>query len=43
LNIPGQTLFAKEQNSSFEAATDSAVEALRRQIKKYKEKQNVYS
>lgn len=42
LNIPGQILFSKEQNSSFEAATDAAVEALRRQIKKYKEKQNVF-
>lgn len=36
LNIPGQQLFAKEQSKSFEAATDQAVEALRRQIKKYK-------
>ncbi len=38
LNIPGQQLFAKEQSKSFEAATDQAVEALRRQIKKHKEK-----
>ncbi len=38
LNIPGQQLFAKEQSKSFEAATDQAVEALRRQIRKYKEK-----
>ena len=39
LNIPGTQLFAKEQSDSFEAATDMTVEALRRQIKKYKEKQ----
>lgn len=39
LNIPGQQLFAKEQSKSFEAATDVAIEALRRQLKKHKEKQ----
>jgi len=39
LNAPGSQLFAKGQNSSFEAAADLAVEALRRQIKKLKEKQ----
>jgi putative sigma-54 modulation protein len=39
LNIPGSQLFAKEQSKSFEAATDLAVEALRRQLKKFKEKQ----
>lgn len=38
LAIPGKELFAKRQCKSFEEATDSAVEALRRQIKKYKEK-----
>jgi len=38
INIPGTTLFAKEKSASFEAATDQAVEALRRQLKKYKEK-----
>ena len=38
LNMPGQQLFAKEQSKSFEAATDQAVEALRKQINKYKEK-----
>lgn len=38
LNIPGQQLFAKEKSKSFEAATDEAVEALRRQLKKHKEK-----
>ena len=39
LNVPGSTLFAKEYSKSFEAAADSAVEALRRQLKKFKEKQ----
>jgi putative sigma-54 modulation protein len=38
MNVPGKTLFAKHQSESFEAATDEAVEALRRQIKKFKEK-----
>lgn len=38
LNIPGKELFAKEQADSFEVATDEAVEALRRQVKKHKEK-----
>lgn len=38
MNIPGKSLFAKEQKASFEAATDQAVEALRRQLKKHKEK-----
>lgn len=42
LNIPGQTLFSKEQATSFEAATDAGVEALRRQVKKYKEKHSVH-
>ncbi len=40
LDIPGNSLFAKRQCKSFEEATDSAVEALRRQVKKHKEKQN---
>ena len=39
LNIPGNQLFAKEKSDSFEAGVDAASEALRRQIKKYKEKQ----
>ena len=38
LNVPGNQLFSKEQSNSFEAAADLAVEALRRQLKKYKEK-----
>lgn len=38
LNVPGHTLFAKQHAPSFEEATDSAVEALRRQLKKVKAK-----
>lgn len=36
--IPGKELFAKKQCKSFEEATDLAVEALRKQVKKHKEK-----
>lgn len=39
INIPGNQLFAKEQAKSFEAAADLAIEALRRQLKRFKEKQ----
>jgi putative sigma-54 modulation protein len=38
LFIPGGSIFAKEQNISFEAAMDEAVESLKAQLKKYKEK-----
>jgi putative sigma-54 modulation protein len=38
VKVPGSQLFAKEQARSFEAATDLATEALRNQIKKFKEK-----
>jgi putative sigma-54 modulation protein len=38
LNVPGNQLFAIEQDKSFEVAADAVVEALRRQLKKYKEK-----
>lgn len=40
LNVPGSSLFVKETSESFESATDSAVEALRRQLRKYKGKSN---
>ncbi|RIJ36711.1 ribosome hibernation-promoting factor, HPF/YfiA family [Pontibacter oryzae] len=39
LFVPGSTLFSKEEAPSFEAAADAAVEAMRRQLKKFKEKQ----
>jgi len=38
LNLPGKVLFAKEHAKSFEAATDSAIEALKKQVTKHKEK-----
>ncbi|MBK8848440.1 MAG: ribosome-associated translation inhibitor RaiA [Bacteroidetes bacterium] len=38
LNTKGKLLFAKEQSKSFEESTDTAVEALRKQIIKHKEK-----
>ena len=34
--LPGKELFAKKQSRTFEEATDLAVEALRRQVRKYK-------
>ncbi len=38
LSVPGKDLFASKQCKSFEEATDNAVEAIRRQISKHKEK-----
>lgn len=38
LEVPGSKLFAKKQSKSFEEATDTAVDALNRQLKKYKDK-----
>lgn len=38
LNVPGSELFAKKQAKSFEEATDDAIDALRRQIRKRKGK-----
>lgn len=38
IHIPGKELFAKKQCSSFEEAADLAVEALRKQVSKHKEK-----
>ena len=39
LKVKGIDLYASKKSHSFEAATDDATEALRRQIKKFKEKQ----
>jgi putative sigma-54 modulation protein len=39
LSVPGKDLFAKKQCKTFEEAVDSAVEALRRQIRKQKTKE----
>jgi len=38
LFVPGENLFAKDQSTTFEAATDQVVEALRSQLLKFKEK-----
>ncbi len=38
LQIPGNDLFAKRQCRTFEEAADTAVQALKQQIKKHKEK-----
>jgi putative sigma-54 modulation protein len=38
LQVPGQTLFAKETNKTFEQSIDGAVDNLRRQLTKYKDK-----
>ena len=38
MTIPGKELFAKKHGNSFEEATDLAVDALRRQLKKQKQK-----
>jgi len=40
INIPGNQLFASERSSSFEEATDEAVQALKKQLLKFKEKRN---
>lgn len=39
LEIPGSDLFARKQSKSFEESTDEAVDALKQQILKHKEKQ----
>lgn len=36
--IPGNDLFAKKQSKTFEEATDAAVNALKKQLTKYKDK-----
>jgi putative sigma-54 modulation protein len=38
LYVPGGTMFVKEQGSTFEEATDLAVETLKIQVKKFKNK-----
>jgi putative sigma-54 modulation protein len=41
LTLPGNQLFCKEQCKSFEEGTDLAIECLRKQIEKYKQKKTV--
>lgn len=38
LQIKGNDLFARKQSASFEEATDTAVDALRKQLDKHKDK-----
>ena len=38
LHLPGQTIFAKEQCTSFEEATDLVMESLQKQLKRHKER-----
>jgi len=38
ITIPGTNFYVRKQSSTFEESADEAVEALRRQLKKYKEK-----
>jgi len=38
LELPGGPLFARKQNKSFEEATDEAIDALKKQITKHKQK-----
>ena len=40
LEVPGSNMFAKKQSKTFEEAADTAVEALQRQLKKYKDKKS---
>ncbi len=42
LNIPGEQLFATASSASFEAASDVATQALRKQLKRHKEKSMSY-
>ena len=39
--LPGNQLFAKEQCKTFEEATDLAIESLRKQIEKHKQKKTI--
>jgi len=38
IDLPGNELFAKKQSKSFEQSTDNAIDALKKQITKHKEK-----
>jgi putative sigma-54 modulation protein len=38
LELPGGPLFARKQSKTFEEATDEAIDALKKQITKYKQK-----
>ena len=38
LSVPGNDLFVRKETKSFEESTDSAVDAMKQQLVKYKEK-----
>ncbi|WAC10408.1 HPF/RaiA family ribosome-associated protein [Dyadobacter pollutisoli] len=40
LYVPGGTMFVREQGTTFEEATDLAVDTLKMQVKKFKDKRN---
>lgn len=42
LQVPGDTLFVKDVDKTFESATDTAIDTLKRQIIKHKEMQRTY-
>ncbi len=42
VDIPGDVLFAKDTQKTFEAATDNCCSAIERQLKKHKEKLRSY-
>ncbi len=41
IHVPGQSLFAKETHKTFEQSVDTAVDNLRRQLTRYKERLRV--
>ena len=41
LELPGGPLFARKQSKTFEEATDEAIDALKKQITKHKQKMRV--
>jgi putative sigma-54 modulation protein len=42
LHVPGDVLFASDTQQSFEAALEEVTDVLKRQLKKYKEKNRPY-
>ncbi len=40
INVPGNTLIAKETQKTFEASIDFSIDSLKRQLKKHKDKQS---
>ncbi len=39
MNVPGNRLFVSSVDKSFESAADTGIDSLKRQLKRYKEKQ----